>query len=226
MLRWLCGGLVTLLMLTATPVALLTWVNPPASAFMLGAVVSARLAGRSDFQLHHRWIDARHIAPAAGAAVIAAEDQKFTSHWGFDLESMRAAVTAHRAGVRLRGASTITQQVAKNLFLWSGRSWVRKGLEAWFTILIEAMWSKPRILEVYLNIAQFGDGIYGVAAATERFFGKGPAALTVPEAALLAAVLPNPLRLRVDAPSAYVRQRQTWILTQMQRRGDGVALRQ
>ncbi len=144
-------------------------------------------------------------------AVVAAEDQRFPLHRGFDLVEIKNALAERDGTGRLRGASTISQQVAKNLFLWSGRSWVRKGLEVYITALIELTWPKRRILEVYLNIAQFGDRIFGVGAASERFFLKPPSALTPREAALLAAVLPNPVRMRVDRPSAYVRKRAAWI---------------
>jgi monofunctional glycosyltransferase len=142
--------------------------------------------------------------------VVAAEDQKFPSHRGFDVESIGDA-WEQRARGRVRGASTISQQVAKNLFLWSGRSWVRKGFEAWFTVLIESLWSKQRILEVYLNVAEFGPGIYGAEAAAQRHFGKPAAALTRREAALLAAVLPDPRAMRAAVPSAYVARRARWI---------------
>jgi len=145
----------------------------------------------------------------------AAEDQQFPFHAGFDFKSIRQAVRAHEQGHKLRGASTISQQVAKNLFLWSGRSFARKGLEAMFTVLIEALWPKERILEVYLNIAEFGPGIYGVEAAARHFFHKSAARLTRQESALLAVVLPNPRRLRVDAPSHYVLEQRDWTLKQM-----------
>jgi monofunctional biosynthetic peptidoglycan transglycosylase len=154
-------------------------------------------------------------------AVVAAEDQKFPYHSGFDLESISDAVEDRLRGDRLRGASTITQQTAKNLFLWPGRSFVRKGLEAWFTMLLELCWSKARILEVYLNIAEFGRGIYGVEAAAGHFFGKPAADLGPGEAAVLAAVLPSPKRLHANRPSAYVQDRARWILEQMRMLGPG-----
>jgi monofunctional biosynthetic peptidoglycan transglycosylase len=147
--------------------------------------------------------------------VIASEDQKFLMHDGFDFDAIGKAVTDAQRGRRLRGASTISQQVAKNLFLWPGQSWVRKGLEAWFTVWIEFLWPKQRILEVYLNSAQFGRGIWGVEAASRAYFGKDAARLTRPDAALLAAVLPSPTRYRVVNPGPYMRDRQTWILHQM-----------
>jgi monofunctional biosynthetic peptidoglycan transglycosylase len=152
-------------------------------------------------------------------AVVAAEDQKFPHHWGFDFESIEDAVQHKGPRGRLRGASAITQQVARNLFLWPGRSYIRKGLEAYFTVLLEGLWPKRRILEVYLNIAEFGDGAYGVYAASQTFFSKRPAELQTQEAALLAAVLPNPARLHVRNPSAYVHERAGWIEEQMTRLG-------
>lgn len=167
----------------------------------------------------YQWTPYAAMDPALPLAVIAAEDQRFPNHYGFDLTEIQLALRDHLAGKQLRGASTITQQVAKNLYLWPGRSLLRKGLEAWFTILLETLWSKRRILEVYLNIAQFGGGIFGVGAASEHYFGKPPAALTAEEAALLAAVLPGPAIYRVDRPSQYVRQRQQWILQHMRQLG-------
>lgn len=174
------------------------------------AAASGDLRFRTDFE----WVDLEHISPRAAIAVIASEDQQFPFHAGFDFKSIREAVRASERGKKLRGASTISQQVAKNLFLWNG-GFVRKALEAYFTVLIEAMWPKERILEVYLNIAQFGSGIYGVEAAAHHFFHKPGGRLTSGEAALLAAVLPNPIRFRVDRPSYYVLSRRDWILGQM-----------
>jgi monofunctional biosynthetic peptidoglycan transglycosylase len=173
--------------------------------------------------IQHRWVDWPQISPHLKVAVIASEDQKFPEHHGFDLESINDALEERERGRRVRGASTISQQVAKNLFLWPGQSWVRKGFEAYFTVLIETLWPKRRILEVYLNIAEFGTGVFGVGAASEVYFHKRAARLSAPDAALLAAVLPNPKRLRVAAPSRYVRSRQDWILGQMRGIG-GVGL--
>jgi monofunctional biosynthetic peptidoglycan transglycosylase len=168
----------------------------------------------------HDWVPWSEISPHAAVAVIAAEDQKFPMHDGFDLEAIDRALADARRGIRLRGASTISQQVAKNLFLWPGQSWLRKGLEAWFTMWIEFLWPKRRILEVYLNSAEFGRGVWGIEAASRRYFGKQARLLNRPEAALLAAVLPNPQRYRVANPSPFVRQRQGWILKQMRLLGD------
>jgi monofunctional biosynthetic peptidoglycan transglycosylase len=187
-------------------VALLRFVPVPVTAFMLQDDERPR---------QHDWVPWEEISRHAAVAVIAAEDQKFLEHDGFDFEAIDRALTDARRGRRLRGASTISQQVAKNLFLWPGQSWPRKGLEAWFTLCIETLWPKRRILEVYLNSAEFGRGVWGVEAASRRYFRKPAAKLNRPEAALLAAVLPNPRRFRVANPSAYVRQRQDWILWQM-----------
>jgi monofunctional biosynthetic peptidoglycan transglycosylase len=163
----------------------------------------------------YQWTDWDDISPNMGLAVIAAEDQKFPFHHGFDLESISDALEANKRGRRLRGASTISQQVAKNLFLWKGRSFIRKGLEAYFALLLESLWPKERILEVYVNIAEFGDGVYGVTEASRVFFGKEPSKLTKSNAALLASVLPNPKRFRVKRPSGYVYHRRSWIRRQM-----------
>ncbi|MCC7461826.1 MAG: monofunctional biosynthetic peptidoglycan transglycosylase [Gammaproteobacteria bacterium] len=194
---------------------LLRWVDPPSSAFMLEARWHALMRGEPDYRQRYRWVALEDISPQMAMAVIAAEDQQFPFHAGFDFKSIREAVRHNAHSRRVRGASTISQQVAKNLFLWSGRSYLRKGLEAGLTVLIEWLWPKERILETYLNIAQFGRGTYGVEAAAQRYFGKSARRLRRTDAALLAAVLPNPLRLRVEAPSTYVRARQAWILGQM-----------
>jgi monofunctional biosynthetic peptidoglycan transglycosylase len=203
------------LVLTIVPVLTMRWVDPFTSAFMVRAQLQASTAGDEKYRTRYTWVDMDRISPHAAMAVIAAEDQQFPFHYGFDVESIRKAVEKNQRSKRVRGASTISQQVAKNLFLWPGRSYVRKGLEAWFTVLIELLWPKERILEVYLNVAEFGKGVYGVEAASRKFFGKSAARLTRSEAALLAAVLPNPRRLRVDRPSNYVRSRQSWIMGQM-----------
>lgn len=205
--------------LTLIPVVCLRWIPPPTSAFMLERRIGSFLRGDRQPGIRYRWTPWESIAPAMRLAVVAAEDQKFPSHWGFDFGSIEDAVQEKSAGRRLRGASTITQQVARNLFLWPGRSVVRKGIEAYFTVILELFWPKRRILEVYLNIAQFGDRIYGVDAAGQAFFGKRPSQLEAAEAALLAAVLPNPIRLHVRNPSAYVRERAAWIQEQMAQLG-------
>lgn len=172
--------------------------------------------------VRYAWTPYGEIAPEAALAVLAAEDQRFPEHHGFDFIEIQNVLDEQEEGKRLRGASTISQQVAKNLFLWSGRSFVRKGLEVWFTLLLELLWPKQRILEVYLNIAEFGEHTFGVEAASRRFFNKSAARLTGDQAARLAAVLPNPIRYRADKPSTYVLKRQQWIERQMAQLG-GIA---
>lgn len=207
--------LLACVVLSAGPVALLRFVDPPFTAFMLGERWAAWRVGDSRYTLEQRWRPLTAMAPALARAAIAAEDQRFMTHHGFDFASIRGALAAREAGGPLRGASTISQQVAKNLFLWRGRDWLRKGLEAWFTLWLEALLPKSRILEIYLNVAQFGAGVYGVEAASVRYFGRAANAVDEAQAALLAAVLPNPLRYRVDTPSARVLRRQQWIRRQM-----------
>ena len=229
--RWTLIGLAVAFLVTALPVLALRWVDPWYSAFMLDASLDAMGAGKKSYHTDYRWVDLERISPHAAVAVIAAEDQSFPFHTGFDFKSIRDAIRhnekqAKRKRPRIRGASTLTQQVAKNLFLWSGRGYVRKGLEAYFTLLIELSWPKERILEVYLNVAQFGDGIYGVEAAAQRFYRKPAARLNREEAAVLAAVLPNPITFKVNAPSHYVFKRRDWILGQMRRLGGPSYLRE
>lgn len=176
------------------------WIDPPTTAFML----RERIAGGAT--LHHLWLPLRQISPQLAIAVVAAEDQRFPQHNGFDFAAIQRAL--EESGRRQsRGASTISQQVAKNLFLWPGRSLVRKGLEAWFTLWIEALWPKRRILEVYLNVAEFGRRIFGAGAASEIFFGGPARELTLTQASLLAAALPTPKRSSVANPSEYLLRR-------------------
>ena len=218
LLRLVLRSVLSLVLASVLATLALRWIRPVITSVMIQAKVTAWLAGRPG-ELRHRWVSLANVSPHAVVAVVAAEDQKFVEHRGFDMDSIASALEEHERGERLRGASTISQQVAKNLFLWSGRSFVRKGIEAWFTTLIELFWTKRRIVEVYLNVAEFGDLTFGVEAASQRYFGKPAARLTAAEAALLAAVLPNPHRLRVERPSAYVRSRQAWIQRQMDQLG-------
>lgn len=201
-------GVAALLLGTAALVAALRYVDPPVTAMMLVQEIPLRAQ-------RHVWVGRGAISAAAARAVIASEDQRFLAHNGFDMHAIRQAVEEYRDGRGLRGASTISQQVAKNLFLWPGRSFVRKGIEVYFTLLLEALWPKERILEVYLNVAELGNGVFGVEAAAREYFGATAAALGDEQAALLAAVLPNPKVLHPDRPSDYVRRRQAWILGQM-----------
>src|SRR5262245_41502727 len=190
------GALVLLTVLLVLP---WRWIPPPTSAFML----RERFAEGHPTLQH--WMPMRQISPQLAIAVVAAEDQRFPQHAGFDFEAIDKAMREKRRNPR--GASTISQQVAKNLYLWSGRSFVRKGLEAWLTLFIEGLWPKRRILEVYLNVAEFGRGIYGADAASATYFRKPPRALTLYESALLAAALPSPKRSSVTNPSPYLRGR-------------------
>lgn len=216
LMGWMALALV---LVSVLPVLILRWIDPPTSSFILQRELRERLSGGAAPRVHQRWVPWEEIAPYLPRAVVAAEDQRFPVHWGFDLVEIKNALDERQSKGRMRGASTISQQVAKNLFLWSGRSWIRKGLEVYFTMLIELTWSKRRILEVYVNIAQFGDKIFGVGAASEHFFRKRPKSLTLHDASLLAAVLPNPVRLRADAPSAHVRARAAWIRKQVRQLG-------
>jgi monofunctional glycosyltransferase len=200
-------------------VLLLRWINPPFTAFMAQAQFEAWARRDSAYVLRHHWVDLSEISPNLALAVVASEDQKFPEHWGFDVEAIEKAYALNQHSHRVRGASTISQQVAKNLFLWSGRSYFRKGLEAYFTLLIEACWPKRRILEIYLNVAEFGYGIYGAEAAAQRYFHLPAARLTRSDSAVLAAVLPNPQLYSAANPSLYVQRRRDWILGQMQALG-------
>jgi monofunctional biosynthetic peptidoglycan transglycosylase len=205
---------------TAGPILLLRWVPPPTSAFMMHRRVAAWTGADTPTSIRYRWVAWDEIAPAMRLAVVASEDQKFPSHGGFDTEAIAEALRDRELGGRVRGASTISQQTAKNIALWPDRSWVRKGLEVYYTVLIETLWPKRRILEVYLNLAEFGDGIYGVGAAAEVFFATTPARLTARQAAQLATVLPAPRRMRPDQPGPWAEMRADWVLRQMRQLGD------
>lgn len=207
----------------------LRFVDPPFSAFMAARWVDAALAGHPGFRIAHAWRDLRAMSPNLPLALVAAEDQNFARHHGFDFDAIEKAqahnekmrARAEKRGTpvkRIRGASTISQQTAKNLFLWQGAGptrWLRKGLEVWYTALIEALWPKRRILEMYANFAEFGDGIYGAQAASRSFFHKDAARLSAAEAARLAAVLPSPKRYSAARPGPYVQRRAAAIQRQM-----------
>src|SRR5262245_54392742 len=187
-----------LVLFPALPVLALRWIPPLTSSFML----QRHFGASSCDDVEYRWRSAGGLPSHLAWAVVAAEDQRFFIHSGFDFAAIQQALG--RRGERLRGASTISQQLAKNLYLWPGRSMLRKGLEAYLTVLLELLWPKQRILEVYLNVAEFGPGVFGAEAASRHFFGKSARRLTLQEAALLAAVLPNPKRMSPGRPSAYV----------------------
>ena len=206
------------LVLTVLMVLPWRWLSPPTTAF----IVREQL--RSDTPVSQRWAGIEQISPHLAISVVASEDQKFPTHHGFDLESIGQAF--QERSQRTRGASTISQQVAKNLYLWPGPSLFRKGLEAYMTVFIELLWPKRRILEVYLNVAEFGPGVFGAGAASRHHFDKTPADLTPHEAALLAAVLPSPRRMSAGHPSTYVLQRADEILEAVRILGGRRYLRQ
>jgi monofunctional biosynthetic peptidoglycan transglycosylase len=213
--------LLGILTVSAFLVIALRWLDPPFSSFMAQDWIGGLVERRDRPWVRHDWVPWESISPSVPLAVVAAEDQRFPTHGGFDLVEMENAWRDYRKSGRVRGASTLTQQVAKNLFLWRNKDLLRKGLEAWFTLLIELTWPKQRILEVYLNVAQFGPHTYGVGAASWRYFDRPAGALKDREAALLAAVLPNPIRFRLAAPSAYVKNRAARIRGQMRQLGKG-----
>ncbi|OYX22685.1 MAG: monofunctional biosynthetic peptidoglycan transglycosylase [Flavobacteriales bacterium 32-35-8] len=190
------------------------WVPVPATPLMVIRTVQQVVSGE-DIVWKHDWESIDNISKNLQLAVICSEDQNFLNHHGFDMKAIEKAIEYNKRGKRTRGASTISQQTAKNVFLWPQRSWVRKGLEAYFTFLIELFWSKERIMEVYLNSIEMGNGIYGAEAAAQHWFKKPAAKLTRYQAAAIAAVLPNPMRYRANPASAYIQRRQVWIVTQM-----------
>lgn len=208
--RTFVWAFLALVLLFVSLLLLFRYVNPPTSAFMLSYSFA-----NPDEDVQQRWVSFSDMSPWMPLAVVASEDQRFPDHWGVDFAAIRKALAEYRAGEGLRGASTITQQTAKNLFLWNGRSFVRKTLEAGLAMAVDGLWPKRRILEVYLNIAEFGPGIYGVEAASQLYFGIPARQLSAAQAARLAAVLPNPKVLSVASPSPYVRDRIFWIRGQM-----------
>ncbi|QUY47503.1 monofunctional biosynthetic peptidoglycan transglycosylase [Serratia plymuthica] len=217
---WLKRGVIAIIGLWVLGIVAFAFLPVPFSAVMVERQVGAWLSGDFGYVAHSDWVSMDDISPQMALAVMAAEDQKFPEHWGFDVAAIEKALSHNeRRPTRIRGASTLSQQTAKNLFLWDGRSWLRKGLEAGLTSGIELVWTKRRILTVYLNIVEFGDGVFGVEEASQRFFNKPAKRLTSSEAALLAAVLPNPHRFKAGAPSGYVIQRQQWIMRQMRQLG-------
>ena len=206
--RHLAQAVFLLFALPIGALALYRFVPPPITPLMV-------LRSLDGAPIRQHWVAYRDISPNLIAAVMASEDENFCNHDGFDLGAMREAWLSYRLTGRLRGASTISQQTAKNLFLWPARSFVRKAIEAYLTVGLELLWPKRRILEVYLNIVEWGPGIYGAASAAETDFGHPPKALTRREAALLAAVLPNPLRWSAAQPGPYVVERAQWIMARL-----------
>jgi monofunctional biosynthetic peptidoglycan transglycosylase len=202
------------LLITIFWVVLYAHVNPPITSFMLYQYVTTDISS-----IQKDWHELEDISPYAAVAVIASEDQKFLEHHGFDVDAIQDALEDNRNSKRVRGASTISQQLAKNLFLIPTKSFVRKGFEAYFTVLIELIWSKRRIMEVYLNVVEMGKGVYGVPEASKQFFKKNPKQLSEAQAALIATALPNPKRYSLKRPSAYMYKRQLWVQRQMRNLG-------
>ena len=214
---WFC-------IITIGQVLVLKWINPVASSFMISRQLHAYAEGDWKFRVDYRWRDLEKISSQLPLAVVASEDQRFPTHRGFDFVAIEKAYKSNLRGKKVRGASTISQQLAKNLFLWSGRSYVRKVLEAWYTFWIELIWSKKRILEVYVNVVEFGDGVYGAQAAATRFYNKSAQALNQNQAANLAAVLPNPKVYNAQNPGPYVQRRSKAIERQMRALGGNAYL--
>lgn len=190
------------------------WVPIPVTPLMLIRCVEQKVDGK-EMRLEKEWVSLEEISPTIQLAVVCSEDQNFIKHNGFDFEAIDKAMEYNEKHKKKRGASTISQQTAKNVFLWPGRSWIRKGFEVYFTFLIETFWSKERIMEVYLNVIEMGDGVYGAQAAAKNFFKKDAKYLSKSEAATIAAVLPNPRKFNAAKPSGYILKRQGWILRQM-----------
>ncbi len=213
-LQWLWRIPVILMFLLCGWLVVFRFVPVPTSAFMLRQDITAIFSSETPF-VRHQWISLEQIPAAMQLAVIASEDQRFAEHWGVDMQATTAAINAELKGKKTGGGSTITQQLAKNLFLWEERSYIRKGLEWTIASLMEVLWSKERILEVYLNTAQFSNADYGVAAACQNLLHKPVSALNKNDAALLTAVLPAPRKFSVMKPSGYVRTRQSRVLRQM-----------
>jgi monofunctional biosynthetic peptidoglycan transglycosylase len=209
-LRWIKYVFICFFSISILSVLIFRFLPVPFTPLML-IRVTEQIFRHETVRLHNTWKPLDEISPNMPLAVMISEDQRFTDHWGFDFKAIQKVLkTNGKKGIK--GASTISQQTAKNLFLWPGRSWLRKGLEVYFTVLIEITWSKKRILEVYLNIIEMGDGIYGAEAASQIYFKHAANNLTFKEAALIAAVLPNPLRWSPQHPTPYIRAKQYWII--------------
>jgi monofunctional biosynthetic peptidoglycan transglycosylase len=213
--KWMMRLFAIALLLTMFPILALRWLPPPTTSFMLQARLGTLGKHVQCNKVNYQWVTIKQIARHVALAMIASEDQLFSQHWGFDFN----AISQVLEGGEKRGASTISQQVAKNLFLWSGRSWVRKGFEAYLTVWIELAWDKRRIMEVYLNTAQFGPCTFGVGAAAKQYFGKQVTSLSLAESALLATVLPNPYQMNPGKPSDYMLERAQWIESQVAQLG-------
>lgn len=212
--RWTWKFAMWFFIISIASVILFRWVPVPVTPLMLKRCVEQKWAGK-DMKLKKDWVPLENISPHLQLAVVCSEDQNFIKHFGFDVGAIEKAMDENKRRKKKRGASTISQQTAKNVFLWDGGGWIRKGFEVYFTFLIEVFWSKERIMEVYLNVIEMGDGVYGAEAAAHEFFKKSATKLSKEQCALLAAVLPNPLYYSAKKPSSYVLRRQAWVLHQM-----------
>ncbi|WP_226390003.1 monofunctional biosynthetic peptidoglycan transglycosylase [Penaeicola halotolerans] len=212
--RWVKKLTFAFFYITITYVVILRFVPPPATPLMLIRVVE-QWSEDKELRLYKDWKSLDEISPNLVQAVVAAEDQKFMTHFGLDIEAMQKAYENNKKGRRLKGGSTISQQTAKNIFLWPGRSYLRKGLEAYFTVLIESLWGKKRIMEMYLNQIEMGNGVYGAEAAAQTYYLKPASKLSRAEAAMIAATLPNPRRWTPARPTDYIYGRQNWIMRNM-----------
>lgn len=219
--RFLLLSVIVFLLLSVAGVLAYRFVNPPLTPLMLIRVVQQASDDQREVRIDKDWVDLEEISPWVVRAVIASEDQRFEAHNGFDFEAIEQArkYNEKNKGKRKRGGSTITQQLAKNLFLWPARSWIRKGFETWFTFLIELLWPKSRIMEVYLNVIEMGDGIYGIEAAAQDYFGVSAMKLNKDRAALIVACLPSPLKWSPSKPGKFVRWKKNWIIRQMDNLG-------
>lgn len=206
------------LMVTVLWVLVYRFVNPPITLLMIQRNIE-RSAEDKPGKMKKEWVDFEDISNNMKRAAVSAEDQLFLKHLGFDMKAIEKAFQSNQKGKKIKGGSTISQQTAKNVFLWPGRSWIRKGFEAYFTLLIEILWSKERILEVYLNVIEMGDGVYGAEAASREYFGKSCTKLTRSQAALIAACFPNPRRWTPRKPTTYIKHRQYLIMRNMRRLG-------
>ena len=214
--RLLSRILLTLLLLSVALVLPFRWINPPISMVMLERSWQQRGTG---YHLDKKWLSWNQIPRHAALAAVVSEDQNFPNHYGFDIKAIQKAIAERERRGNLRGASTISQQVARNMYLWTGRSWLRKGLEVWFTGLVELCWPKQRILEVYLNIAEWGDGVFGMEGVSRHHFGKPATQLSNWQSALLASTLPSPLKYNPAAPAPHLIARANWNLSQQRKLG-------
>lgn len=203
--------LIGLMLFSVFLILLMRWINPWGSMLMV-----ERKIANGNITQQRIWKDWDQISDNIKIAVIAAEDQQFANHWGFDFKAINRALNYNKNNRKIRGASTITQQVAKNIFLWSSRNWIRKGVESWFTVWIELIWSKQRTLEIYLNSVEWGEGIFGIEAASRHYFGVSAKQLTKEQASLLAAILPNPRKWSPVNPNILTQKKAKWILGQME----------